>query len=114
MGIAVLIILICLEIGLCAWTMAKQREGFEWKRDRLVVSLIQWGVIAMIMLLPFGNKGLRFAACFAILSIRLLIFLIQFFLMRKMRKLAEGQGNPEKQAGNPDWLLCSLHSSIAC
>ena len=99
MGIAVLIILICLEIGLCAWTMAKHREGLAWKRDRLAVSLVQWGVIAMIMLLPFGNKGLRFAACFAILSIRLLIFLIQFFLMRKMRKLAEGQGNPEKQAG---------------
>ena len=88
MGIAVLIILIGLEIGLCVWTMAKHREGVTRKRDRLAVSLVQWGVIAMIMLLPIGNKGLRFAACFALLSIRLLIFLIQFFLMRKQGRHA--------------------------
>ena len=82
MGMALLFLFIGLEIGLCIWTLAKQREKGVWTRNRLIVSGLQWGMIILLLLLPVGNKGLRFAGCFLILSIRFLIDVIRFLLMR--------------------------------
>ena len=81
MGIAVLILLAGLEIGFCVWTIQKKREKKAWAKDRFWVSLMQWGVTSLLLLLPVGNKGLRFTGCFVILSIRLLIEFIRFLFV---------------------------------
>ncbi len=86
MGWIFFLILAGLEIGLGVWTLAKQKERILWKRNRLVVSGIQWGLIALILLLPVGNKGLRFAGCFVILSIRLIIAGVRFLLRNRSKK----------------------------
>ena len=86
MGWIFFLILAGLEIGLGVWTLAKQKERILWKRNRLVVSGIQWGPIALLLLLPVGNKGLRFAGCFMILSIRLIIAGVRFLLRNHSKK----------------------------
>ncbi|MBR3468240.1 MAG: hypothetical protein IKH28_00850 [Lachnospiraceae bacterium] len=86
MGMIFFLILAGLEIGLGVWTLAKQKERILWKRNRLAVSGIQWGLIALILLLPVGNKGLRFAGCFVILSIRLIIAGVRFLLRNRSKK----------------------------
>lgn len=85
MGVTLLLILAGLEIGLCIWTIRKKDKKSGWAVNRFWVSLIQWGVIALLLLLPIGNKSLRFAACFLILSIRLTLDLIRFLLVKKLR-----------------------------
>lgn len=86
MGWIFFLILAGLEIGLGVWTLAKQKERILWKRNRLAVSGIQWGLIALLLLLPVGNKGLRFAGCFVILSIRLIIAGVRFLLRNRSKK----------------------------
>lgn len=81
MGMMIFIVLTVLEVGLCIWTIRKKSETKVWVRDRFWVGLIQWGVIAVLLLLPVGNKGLRFTACFIILSIRLITDIIRLVLV---------------------------------
>lgn len=85
MGVAMLVLLAGMEIGLCVWTIRKKNEKGTWAKDRFWVGLLQWGMIALLLLLPVGNKGLRFVGCFLILSIRLVIDLIRFLNAKKLR-----------------------------
>ena len=55
-----LLILMGLEIGFGAWTMGWQKEKEKWLKNRLLISGIQWGLILMMLVLPVGNKALRF------------------------------------------------------
>ena len=92
MGMIMFILLAALEVGLCIWTIRKKSEKDARTRDRFWVSVMQWGVIAMLLLLPVGNKGLRFTVCFAILSIRLFFDLIRFFIVEwKKSRIERGE-----------------------
>ena len=95
MGFFVWILLAGLEIGLGIWTLTKQKERTAWKRNRFWISVVQWGIVAIILLLPIGNKGLRFAVCFLLLCVRLLIyggrFLWSYLREKRLQGKALGQ-----------------------
>ena len=107
MGAILFIILASLELGLCVWTLAKHKEEEKWVKNRLLVTGAQWGVIAFLLLLPIGNKGLRLGGCFVILGIRLLIDVIRFVKKRKQGAPAEqgthvmAEGIPATEQGTP-------------
>lgn len=73
MGIWTLLILAGMEVFWGAWTLIRETEVQKREKNRLMVSALQWGILALILLLPIGNKGLRFGGAFLIMSIRLLI-----------------------------------------
>ncbi|MBR4733917.1 MAG: hypothetical protein IK081_14240 [Lachnospiraceae bacterium] len=101
MGAILFIILASLELGLCVWTLAKHKEEEKWVKNRLLVTGVQWGVIAFLLLLPIGNKGLRLGGCFVILGIRLLIDVIRFVKKRKQGAAATKQGTHMMAEGTP-------------
>lgn len=100
MGAILFIILAGLELGLCVWTLTKHKEEEKWVKNRLLVSGAQWGVIAFLLLLPIGNKGLRLGGCFVILGIRLLIDVIRFVKKRKQGGPKTEQGTTAKRDGH--------------
>ena len=73
MGAAVLVILAGLEIGFGVWTLIGQREMSAWRKGRLVIRGMQFGVVLSVFLSPAGNIGLRFFGVLLLLGIRLLI-----------------------------------------
>ena len=91
MGKIILAVLIGLEIGLCVYTLGKQRETVKWVRNRMVISGIQWGMILLTLLLPIGNKGLRFAGAGILLGVRFLIGGLRYLLQRKKAKGSRGK-----------------------
>ena len=91
MGIWIFIILAGLEIGLCAYELKKQKAEAIRRRDHLAVRAAQWGIIAVLLILPVGNKGLRFAGAFIILSIRLLLAGISYLLGKKKEGKKKGK-----------------------
>ncbi len=101
MGVVLFIILIGLELGLCFWTLTKHKEEEKWVKNRLLVTGVQWGVIAFLVLLPIGNKWLRLGGCFVILGIRLLIDVIRFVKKRKQGVAATKQGTHVMAEGTP-------------
>lgn len=101
MGATLFFILIGLELGFCVWTLTKHKEEEKWVKNRLLVSGVQWGVIAFLLLLPIGNKGLRLGGCFVILGIRLLIDVIRFWKKRKQGAAATKQGTHVMAEGTP-------------
>ncbi|MCR4598654.1 MAG: hypothetical protein K5678_06450 [Acetatifactor sp.] len=91
MAIILFTVLAGLEIGLCIAELKKQPEEKQRRKSRLVVRALQWGIIALLLLLPVGNKGLRFAGTFVILSIRLFIAGISFLCKPRSKKEANGK-----------------------
>ncbi|MBQ3907169.1 MAG: hypothetical protein II743_10415, partial [Lachnospiraceae bacterium] len=91
MAICLFIILAGLEIGLCIAELKKQPEEKQRRKSRLVVRALQWGIIALLLLLPVGNKGLRFAGTFVVLSIRLFIAGVSFLCKPRSKKEANGK-----------------------
>lgn len=91
MGKIILAVLIGLEIGLCVYTLGKQRDTAKWIRNRMMISGIQWGMILLTLLLPIGNKGLRFAGAGILLGVRFLIGGLRYLLQRKKAKGFRGK-----------------------
>lgn len=78
-----LLILMGLEIGFGAWTMGWQKEKEKWLKNRLLISGIQWGLILMMLVLPVGNKALRFTGAAILLGLRFFIGGIRYLIKRR-------------------------------
>lgn len=83
MGILFLILFTLAEIALVVLTFTKFREKSAWRKNRMIVRVIEAALLLGIVLLPFTHMKWRFLFALVIVFIRLLLSLIVWLATRK-------------------------------
>ena len=83
MGLAIIILLAVLEIGLVVFTCTKQSETVQWMKNRAIVRAIEVALLLGIILLPVTHMKWRFTGALITLGILLLIAAIRWLARRK-------------------------------
>ena len=83
MGILFLILFTLAEIALVVLTFTKFREKSAWRKNRVIVRVIEVSLLLGIVLLPFTHMKWRFLFALIVVFIRLLLSLIVWLATRK-------------------------------
>lgn len=83
MGILFLILFTLAEIALVVLTFTKFREKSAWRKNRVIVRVIEVSLLLGIVLLPFTHMKWRFLFALIVVFIRLLLSLIVWLTTRK-------------------------------
>ncbi len=100
MAIFVFVILVLLEVGLCALTVVRQRRKREWRRNRLAAAGIELVVFLCTVLLPGVDLGFRFKGLLFMLILRCAVFGLLFLIKGKKE---EGNKRPVGAAASMVW-----------
>ncbi len=100
MGFLLLAFFIAAEAGLLVYTLCRQKERFQWRRNRLIVRIGEMLLFLAALLLPQAAWDLRFKLCFCILCIRLVWAAVIYFVVYMKMRRGLGETETERQAAD--------------